>query len=243
MIDGGMKMKNVILPVIFLASIFGCASRTEPTRRYRDAPYKILTKANMSSYMDEAFRRVREREPSTRWAVVDETSGSIRVRCAWRSNSFDIALLLKDSGYNVEYITSKNLNANEDGSVMYYAYNKLVGYFLEELWDINHGRYTDPLRKATRSSFTGGDYWAEHNPQNAAQAIQSISRQSARAKNAQDGILVSIDNGIVCHFCKKQITDGNRFCPECGKPLVKICQKCQKPVSGRFCGNCGQKMD
>ena len=235
-------MRNIVLGIVLVLCVAGCASRTEPTRYYRDSQYKILSKSNMGNYLNEAFRRIREREPSTQWSVVDEKESSIRIRCEWRNNAFDINLLLKDEGYNVEYVSSRNLNANADGSVMYYAYNKLVGYFLEELWDINHGRYTDPLHKATRSSFTGGDYWTEHNPQNAAQAIRSISRQRGRSAVAQDGVIVAADDGVVCPFCKKTIAENVRFCPECGKALVKLCPQCHKPVSGKFCGDCGQKV-
>ena len=237
-----MKTKTILTAMLSL-TLVGCATRTEPTKHYKDTPYKILTKMNMANYLGEAFRRVREREPALKWSVVDETPESFRIHCAWRKNSFDIALVLKEKGYNVEYITSENLKANEDGSEMYYAYNKFVGYFMEEMWDINQGIYTDPLRKATRSTFFGGDYWNEHNPQNAAQALQSFSRQNARAANAQDGMLVSTVQTIQCPFCKKEIGEGTRFCPECGKSLVKVCPKCQTPVTGKFCSSCGQKVE
>ena len=237
-----MKLKTILFALLSFVLV-GCATRTEPTTHYRDMPYRRLTKLNISNYLNEVFRRVREREPSLKWSVVGRTSESFRIRCAWRRNSFDIALVLKEKGYNVAYITSENLGANEDGSRMYYAYNKFVGYFLEELWDINNGIYTDPLRKATRSTAFGGDYWSEQSPQNAAQAIQSLSLQNARAANAQVGAMVSASAAVSCPFCKKDIDADVRFCPECGKALVKVCPKCQKPSSGKFCGDCGQKVD
>ncbi len=240
-----MKLKKefAVLFALFLFAFVGCASRTEPTTYYRDMPYRRLTKLNIVNYLNEVFRRVREREPSLKWSVVNKTPDFLRIRCSWRRNSFDIALVLKEKGYNVTYITSENLCANEDGSRMYYAYNKFVGYFLEELWDINNGIYTDPLRKATRSTAFGGDYSGELNPQNAAQAIRSLSMQNERAANAQVGIIASACTAVPCPFCKKDIPEDVRFCPECGKALVKICPKCQKPVSGKFCGDCGQKID
>lgn len=238
-------MKRFVIIVFSVAGMLfgGCASRVVPTDHYEDKKYVVVQKANVGQYLDEVFRRIREREPSTHWSVVESKPDAIRIRCAWRKNSFDINLVLKEKTYNVEYVCSQNLHANADGSRMYYAYNKLVKYFMEELFDVNHGRYTDPLHKATRSSFMGGDYLREHNPQTVGDVMRSINSQNARAGTAVDGVTISSERNVTCPHCGKVIDQGMRFCPECGKPLVKTCPKCGKLVRGRFCGDCGTKVE
>lgn len=46
-----------------------------------------------------------------------------------------------------------------------------------------------------------------------------------------------------CVSCKGQIPKGSKFCPLCGSKQEKVCPKCQSPVTGAFCGNCGTKVD
>lgn len=236
-------MKKVLIALLAIITLFGCASRVEPTKYYRDFKYVRLSKSSMLDYMGETFRRVREREPSTKWEVVGANSDAIRVRCSWRSNAFEIDVVLMRDAYNIRYVSSQNLNANDDGSIMYYAYNKLVGYFLEELYDINHGRYTDPLRKSTRSSAFGGDYWNEHNPKNATDVLQSMAKQDLRARNASDGVAISDEISAYCIRCNAEIDKGVNFCPACGEAQHKLCKQCKKVVEGKFCTNCGLRAE
>ena len=235
-------MKKVLMIGALLAMCAGCATRTEPMMRVRDFKYGIVTRQNALEYMDEAFRRVREREPSTRWKVVDATESSIRVNCAWRKNAFDVDVVLGDRTYTITYVSSKNLNVSDDGSRIYPAYNKLVRYFAEELNDINHGRYTDPLYKTTRSTAMGGDYFAERNPNNVGGFAMRIDRRNARAVTAGAMSERAMDADIKCPYCGSLIDQGARFCSECGKSLVDECPKCHTPAQGRFCAQCGEKL-
>ena len=48
---------------------------------------------------------------------------------------------------------------------------------------------------------------------------------------------------VVCPSCNATVPQG-KFCPECGKPLVKKqvnCIKCGKPIAedAKFCSECG----
>lgn len=46
-----------------------------------------------------------------------------------------------------------------------------------------------------------------------------------------------------CPQCGHEIAKGAKFCPECGFTLVKKCPECGEVVSGKFCQNCGTKVD
>ena len=47
-----------------------------------------------------------------------------------------------------------------------------------------------------------------------------------------------------CPGCGKPCKEGERFCSDCGKPLVVTCPKCNAPVrhGAKFCSNCGNSM-
>ena len=50
---------------------------------------------------------------------------------------------------------------------------------------------------------------------------------------------------IVCPHCGALLDSGNhKFCPECGKPLVRKCPKCGTIIKGKekFCPECGEKL-
>lgn len=53
----------------------------------------------------------------------------------------------------------------------------------------------------------------------------------------------STDESIRCLSCGKSILKGSKFCPECGKPLTKLCPKCNAVVSliSKFCPDCGEQ--
>lgn len=46
-----------------------------------------------------------------------------------------------------------------------------------------------------------------------------------------------------CPQCGHEIAKGAKFCPECGHTLVKKCPECGEVVSGKFCQNCGTKVE
>lgn len=48
-----------------------------------------------------------------------------------------------------------------------------------------------------------------------------------------------------CPYCGASLPDKNtRFCPECGKSLIKTCPSCNAPITGnpKFCPECGNKL-
>ena len=233
------KGTGFVLVGIAVLCMAGCLfSRVEPIEQFPDAKYSLFTKTTLANYMEEAFRRVREREPSTEWSVVSVSEDAVRVQCSWRMNSFEVDVVLKDDSYNVRYVSSSNLSATDDGRI-YYGYNKLVKYLMEELFDINHRRYTDPLHKETRFTLWGGDYVRERISVNESEMMRTMNNQGMRAKEAEKAVLVSGEKGGQCPDCKAQTKPGDRFCPQCGKAFANVCRKCGKPVSGKFCGACG----
>lgn len=49
-----------------------------------------------------------------------------------------------------------------------------------------------------------------------------------------------------CPYCGAGLPNKNvRFCPECGKSLIKICPSCNAPITGnpKFCQECGNKLE
>ena len=45
---------------------------------------------------------------------------------------------------------------------------------------------------------------------------------------------------IVCPTCKANVSDGSKFCINCGARLSVICPNCKKTVIfDTFCENCG----
>ncbi len=50
--------------------------------------------------------------------------------------------------------------------------------------------------------------------------------------------------GGVCPHCGAAVTAGTKFCPECGKSLLRSCPACGAalPANVRFCPECGQKL-
>lgn len=47
---------------------------------------------------------------------------------------------------------------------------------------------------------------------------------------------------IQCPYCSESIFDDSLYCDQCGRK-INLCPKCQKPGSGRMCGNCGTPMN
>jgi hypothetical protein len=47
-----------------------------------------------------------------------------------------------------------------------------------------------------------------------------------------------------CLNCKAHLSEGSRFCVECGAPLPLACSSCghTNPLNAKFCGNCGTKL-
>lgn len=131
---------------------FGCASRSVMMLPDQSCDYRILNKRNMANYLPEAFRRVMEREPSTRWSISADNGSSIDVTCAWRSYSFVVSVVMDDSQFSLKYVCSQNLNYrwNRGVETIHPTYNKLVKYLAEELQDLNNGMYTDVRHKAHR---------------------------------------------------------------------------------------------
>lgn len=49
-----------------------------------------------------------------------------------------------------------------------------------------------------------------------------------------------------CFHCGAILPGKNvKFCPECGKPLIRICPSCDNPITGqpKFCPECGTKLE
>lgn len=50
----------------------------------------------------------------------------------------------------------------------------------------------------------------------------------------------------ICPFCKKDLLEGDTFCPYCGRKVknIKICNQCGEPndKEDNFCSNCGSKI-
>ena len=131
----GKKISSTIVSIVLVAFVLyllsGCTTRREPMVQFSDRPYNLLTPQNMAHQLPIVFRRIREREPSTKWYVVSESQESVYVQCSWRRNTFVVEILLKESGYNVRYVSSQNLNADAGGDgQIYYGYNKLLNYFM-----------------------------------------------------------------------------------------------------------------
>jgi len=47
-----------------------------------------------------------------------------------------------------------------------------------------------------------------------------------------------------CPKCKKPLSEGLKFCEECGAKLTVSCSKCSVdyPVGKKFCPSCGEKL-
>ncbi len=182
-----MVVSTAVVVLFFICCLLsGCATRRVPMANFPDLPYNLLTPQNMAQQLPVVFRRVREREPSTSWSVVSQSSEAVGVQCNWRQKMFVVEIVLKESGYNVRYVSSKNLQADSgsgDGKI-YYAYNKLLSYLMEEINDLNHGNYTDVRLKARRNTFWGSDYMREDRPQNVVDVALGNQDRAARAKRA-----------------------------------------------------------
>ena len=50
---------------------------------------------------------------------------------------------------------------------------------------------------------------------------------------------------ITCANCGAESPPGQRFCGQCGSPLVRVCASCgaENPPDNRFCGSCGSASD
>ena len=48
-----------------------------------------------------------------------------------------------------------------------------------------------------------------------------------------------------CSNCRAEISEGRRFCTECGAPIPVSCRSCGSlnPPSAKFCGDCGAGLD
>jgi len=49
----------------------------------------------------------------------------------------------------------------------------------------------------------------------------------------------------VCHFCSAPIPEGSKFCPSCGKEIAaQVCESCGAPIPGgsNFCPSCGKQI-
>lgn len=48
-----------------------------------------------------------------------------------------------------------------------------------------------------------------------------------------------------CPKCKQEITEGLKFCSECGAKLTMTCKACsiEYPVKTKFCTSCGGKLE
>jgi len=78
------------------------------------------------------------------------------------------------------------------------------------------------------------------------------------AKNQQPAQKISSGQGRVCPYCQHPISDGAKFCRNCGRPVVieamaapqqpanigRICPHCQQPVgkNAQFCRHCGKSL-
>lgn len=49
---------------------------------------------------------------------------------------------------------------------------------------------------------------------------------------------------MVCDVCHADNPEGNRFCGNCGSPLLQTCPNCSATNSptARFCGQCGTEL-
>lgn len=49
---------------------------------------------------------------------------------------------------------------------------------------------------------------------------------------------------MTCSECGSEATEGQRFCGQCGSPLVAVCPSChaENPPANRFCGSCGSTL-
>ncbi len=47
-----------------------------------------------------------------------------------------------------------------------------------------------------------------------------------------------------CPYCQKEIQKNAKFCPECGKRIIKVCPKCNKSIEPgqKFCLECGERL-
>lgn len=65
---------------------------------------------------------------------------------------------------------------------------------------------------------------------------------SSIAQAVKEGL--SDSDTIVCPSCGAGNPTANKYCKDCGKPLVKICPECKTAQSADsvFCGNCGAKL-
>jgi membrane protease subunit (stomatin/prohibitin family) len=59
------------------------------------------------------------------------------------------------------------------------------------------------------------------------------------------GKTINTDSGKECPHCHKKIGSDYKFCPYCGKALVKTCPKCGGTVDEKqkFCPECGKKVE
>lgn len=49
---------------------------------------------------------------------------------------------------------------------------------------------------------------------------------------------------LICPGCGSKINENAKFCPECGKPIIRNCPKCGTQVNPgtKFCPECGEKL-
>ena len=57
-------------------------------------------------------------------------------------------------------------------------------------------------------------------------------------------LVKKFDDPVVCPACGAAVSPNAKFCPECGKSLLRACPACGAALSAnaKFCPECGQKL-